>query len=75
MALEGDGTMVPQLVWTHNTAGHPRRLEASAALLREPQILQESSPYFHNEIGSGSCPSFFHVLLGNIILRSKRDGM
>jgi hypothetical protein len=30
---EDDGTMIPQLVWNHNTAGHPRRHEASAAPL------------------------------------------
>ena len=72
---EDDGTMIPQLVWNHNTAGHPRRLEASAAPLREPQILQESSPYCHNEIDHGTHPSFFQFLLGDIILRAKMDGM
>ena len=72
---EDDGTMIPQLVWNHNTAGHPRRLEASAAPLWEPHILQESSPYCHNEVGPGTHPSFFQFLLGDIILRGKMDGM
>ena len=72
---EGDGIMIPQLVWTHDTAGHPRRLEASAEPLRKPQILQESSPYCHNEIDPGTHRSFFQVSLGDIILGSKMDGI
>lgn len=71
---EEDGTMIPQLVWNHNTAGHPRRLEASAASLCELPILQESSPYCHNEIGPETHPSFFQFLLCDIILRGKMDG-
>jgi hypothetical protein len=67
--------MMALLVWTHDTAGHPRRLEASATLLREPQILQESSPYCHNEICPGTHLSFFQFLLGDIILRGKMDVM
>jgi hypothetical protein len=55
--------MIPQLVWNHNTAGHPRRLEASAALLREPQILQEFSPHCHNEIGLTHPSSSFYWVI------------
>jgi hypothetical protein len=75
---EDEGTVIPQLVGNHlsqDTAWHPRRLEASAAVLCEPELLWESSPYCHNEISPGTQLSFFQLLLVDIILRGKMNGM